>query len=359
MTIRNISIIASILCLCLLSCRDDEIAPGPGSSNTGPQPQDNSWLIVEDEVFDGGPGKDGIPSVDNPQFVTNSEIGYMDSEDLVLAIDIDGDLRGYTHPILDWHEIVNDRVGGKDLAITYCPLTGTGSAWNREIDGQVTTFGVSGLLYRNNLIPYDRATDSHWSQIRLDCVQGTLKTREAQTYPLVELPWRTWKKMFPDGKVLSESTGFNRSYGRYPYGNYRNNEQLLFPVGKDDDRLPRKQRVLSVIIGGQSRVYTFDSFAGGIKVITDKFNGKELVVVGSQPDNFMIAYEMDNNLGALVFEPTDLKEGGIVMKDNTGSEWDIFGKAQSGPNAGKRLKKVDVCIGYWFSFGAFYNPQIF
>jgi len=350
-------IFATTVCILLLGCRADDPTVSP--SPTGPNPQDNSWLITEDEVFDGGPGKDGIPSVDNPQFVSTGQIGYMNENDLVLAIEVNGELKGYTHPVLDWHEIVNDRVGDKDLAITYCPLTGTGSAWSREIDGKVTTFGVSGLLYRNNLIPYDRETDSRWSQMRLDCVQGTLKTREAETHPLVEMPWRTWKKLFPEGKVLSEATGFNRSYGLYPYGNYRSNDQLLFPVGKDDDRLPRKERVLSVIIGGQSRVYTFDSFKDGVTVHKDKFGGKEIVVVGSQPDNFIIAYEINSSFGDRSFEPVALEVGGIVMKDNLGNEWDIFGTAKSGPDAGDQLGPLDICIGYWFSFGAFYNPQIF
>ncbi len=348
----------AVVALFLTGCRDERIVPIPGGGTTTGG-GDQSWLIEENEVFDGGPGKDGIPSIDNPDFVATSQIEYMRESDLILAFHMAGETKGYSHPVLDWHEIVNDRIGGMDVAITYCPLTGTGSAWSRMVGGKTTTFGVSGLLYRNNLIPYDRESDSNWSQIRLQCVQGTLKSTKIETYPMVEMPWHTWKVMFPEDPVISTQTGFSRNYGRYPYGSYRTNDQLLFPVGHDDDRLPRKERVLSVIVDGESKVYTFDSFQDGVTVVRDQFAGKEIVVVGSKPDNFIIGYELTGSLRNSSFEPVAIAEGGIVMRDDQGSDWNIFGLAVNGPREGVQLGKLDVCIGYWFSFGAFYTPEIY
>ena len=318
-------LIVMFLSLLFIGCRDNTTMTIPGGGTTVTPGQDQNWLISESEVFDGGPGKDGIPSVDNPKFVDANQIDYMGEDDLVLGFTMSGEVKAYTHPVLDWHEIVNDRIGDRDVAITYCPLTGTGSAWDREVGGKTTTFGVSGLLYRNNIIPYDRESGSNWSQIRLECVQGPLKSTKVKTFPMVEMPWRTWKVMFPSESVLTTETGFNRNYSRYPYGGYRtNNQQLLFPVGDADDRLPNKERVLGVIVNSQVKVYTFDSFKKGVTIIKDNFQGKKMIIIGSEPDNFIMAYEEVAGTENLEFQPFDLAPGGIVMSDNQGSDWNIF-----------------------------------
>ncbi|MEM9937151.1 MAG: DUF3179 domain-containing protein, partial [Bacteroidota bacterium] len=229
----NISVKPIILLLAcfvwLPSCNDDT-NPGP-TSGQGGVPTNNSWLIPQELVFDGGPGKDGIPSIDNPAFISVNEVDFLDDNDLIIGFREGDVVRGYPHPILDWHEIVNDEVGNTKIALTYCPLTGTASGWNRVINGTETTFGVSGLLYNTNLIPYDRNTDSNWSQMRLDCVQGTLRGTAVDLLPVLETSWSTWKKLYPTAEVLSTNTGFSRNYSRYPYGDYRTNDNnLIFPV---------------------------------------------------------------------------------------------------------------------------------
>ena len=165
------------------------------------------WAIPSCEVFDGGPGKDGIPSVDEPQFSFTNTIDFLSGEDLVVGVYENGTYKAYPHPILDWHEIVNDNIGGRPLAITYCPLTGTAIGWERAIDGEVTTFGVSGLLYNTNLIPYDRKTDTNWSQIFLKGINGELNERSIETYPVIETSWETWQMLFPNASVMNTNTG--------------------------------------------------------------------------------------------------------------------------------------------------------
>ena len=144
---------------------------GPGN---GTIPGNSTWSIPSNQVFDGGPGKDGIPALVNPAMVSSVQANYLTDNDLVIGFKVGDDVRAYPHQILDWHEIINDVVGEQPLAITYCPLTGTGIGWNRVISGNTTTFGVSGLLFNTNLIPYDRSTDSNWSQMKLECVNGQL-----------------------------------------------------------------------------------------------------------------------------------------------------------------------------------------
>ena len=146
------------------------------------------WLVPSNEVRDGGPGQDGIPSIDTPNFSTVSQVGFLNPNDIVIAIETEGGVKAYPHPILDWHEIVNDDLaGGKSLALTYCPLTGTAIGWDGMVNGNKTTFGVSGLLYNSNLIPYDRVTDSNWSQMSHKCVNGPLIGTEIGTFHVVEM----------------------------------------------------------------------------------------------------------------------------------------------------------------------------
>jgi hypothetical protein len=348
----NLFFVAVCSGLLLLGCEEEPFSGGNGSSGSKNQ---ESWSIPSDEVFDGGPGKDGIPALDEPEFINAGEADYLSDGDLVLGFVVGDEARAYPHHILDWHEIVNDHLAGVNISVTYCPLTGTGIGWNREIDGKVTTFGVSGLLYNSNLIPYDRSTNSNWSQIRLDCVNGSLKGREVETFALVETSWLTWKKMYPATRVVSTNTGYNRSYGRYPYGGYRTeNDYLIFPVSHTDDRLPGKERVLGVLFPGATRIYTFEEFSDGVKVINDKPQGRNVVVVGSKDDNFMVSFLNDPGDGTILsFSPVE-DAYPIVMTDEEGNKWDVFGRAVDGPRTGAQLGTLSSFMGYWFSFATFY-----
>ena len=347
----------------LSACSEDsEVNPNPpvnqpGSGGNSPS-DPNEWLLPINQVFDGGPGKDGIPSVDAPRFSAVRDVDYLDDDDLVLGIKVGSEVRAYPHPILDWHEIVNDHVNGLNVAITYCPLTGTGIGWDRSFNGQVTTFGVSGLLYNNNLIPYDRATDSNWSQMLLKSVNGIRIREEIETHQLVEMSWPTWKRLFPNSKVMNLQTGFDRRYSVYPYGDYKtNNNFLLFPLTNDDSRLERKERGLGVIVNDQAKFYRFEDFDDASVVLEqDNFNGKDLVVVGSKEQNFLIAYESRLQDGTLLqFAPvTEGDDPSVVMEDMEGNRWNIFGELISGPRQLGQLKPVDSYIGYWFAWGAFY-----
>ncbi|HMQ49278.1 MAG TPA: DUF3179 domain-containing protein [Saprospiraceae bacterium] len=343
----------------LVACSDqsDEIQP---NTNTGGPPAVNDWLIPPAEVLDGGPGKDGIPSIDNPQFSDVSDITFLQDNDLVIGVKIGNDIRVYPHPVLDWHEIVNDKVADIPLAITYCPLTGTAIGWRREVAGAETNFGVSGLLYNANLMPYDRVTDSRWSQMLLKSVNGSQAGVEVETYPLLETTWSTWKRLYPQSQVLNLNTGFSRNYGSYPYGDYRTNDELLiFPVSNDDDRLPRKDRGLGVLVNDKAKFYPIDSFAQGpIEVIQETIQGVELVIIGSQTQNFIVAFERRLPDGTLLnLEGLDNAASDAVVKDQEGNEWNLFGEAVQGPRIGAKLFAPTSFIGYWFAWGTFYRQS--
>jgi len=345
----------------LASCSED---PPVGGGRQSPAANNsNSWLIPESEVLDGGPGKDGIPSIDNPKFVEVNNANFLSDDDLVIGYKFDTVVRAYPHLILDWHEIVNDRIGDHLFAITYCPLTGTAINWSRDIKGKIprtttvltTTFGSSGLLFNSNLMPYDRATNSTWSQMRLDCVNGFLVGTEAPFFSIVETTWKTWRELYPETEVMSLITGFIRNYGSYPFtspftsrGDYRIEEYLIFPVSNIDTRLPRKERVLGVVNGGQAKVYRFVNFSDGLKVIEDVVGDEKIAVIGSLPDNFLVAYKTEDQI-------LSIQDDAIV--DQLGNTYDIFGTVTAGPDSLQRLEPTISFIGYWFSWGSFY-PNI-
>ncbi len=349
---KALNLIGLLYILLFGSCTEDNTLDGNNNNQNG-----DDWLIPRNEVRDGGPGKDGIPALSEPELVSLDEITWLQDDDLVLAFADGEEIRAYPHPILDWHEIINDKTENHSVSVIYCPLTGTGIGWNRILNGNETTFGVSGLLYNSNIIPYDRATNSNWSQLLLKSVNGSLSGQEAETYNLVETSWETWKKMYPASKVVSKNTGYSRSYGSYPYGAYRENESLIFPVSNADNRLHAKERVLAIFKDEKARAFTFDALTENNNIILDNLSGKKIIVTGSQEDNLMVAFQTVTEDGTqLSFQVIENKLPEILT-DSEGNTWNVFGRAVSGPRKGERLKTVTRMMGYWFSFAAFY-PDI-
>ncbi len=318
----------------------------------------SEWTIPTTAVFDGGPGKDGIPSIDNPVFgdITNQDANIPE-DDLVVVVKAGDEVKAYAHNILDWHEIVNDAFNdGLNIALTYCPLTGTAIGWDREINGNVTTFGVSGLLYNSNLIPYDRATDSYWSQMLNESVSGELINQAIVRYPVSEMTFAAFKEEFPDGKVLTRNTGFDRAYGLYPYGNYLNTDNTLFPVDRRDNQIFAKERVLGVQTGDLTRVYQLSLFAN-TNYMTDTMDGQDLVIFGSQVQGYANAYLAKTlNNETLTFESMD-GPNGVVARDQFDNEWNLFGEVVSGPDVGETLPSAPAYIGFYFAWVAF-NDEV-
>lgn len=346
-----------LLLLCVLLWAGCEEEPPPGVSTP-----DADWLIDENLVHYGGVVKDGIPSIDDPKYVPANEGDYIREEELVVGFLTPEGPVAIPHKVMDWHEIVNTEMGEIPLSIIYCPLTGTATAWSRILQGVETSFGVSGLIHQNNIVPYDRESDSHWSQMRGQCVQGAFRGRSPDYFPLVETHWANWKALYPDTRVLSDDTGFIRNYDFYPYFDYRTNDiKISFPITHDDDRLPRKERVLGVSFGvpepkTKAKVYPLAVFGDSVRVIEDKVFTQKVVVAGSTTRNFAVCYLRTLNGEELSFQPVQ-DAGPIVMEDQHGSRYDLFGHCVSGPNQGESLKATYSYIGYYFAWADF-QPEV-
>lgn len=236
------------------------------------------YIVHPSKLLSGGPPKDGIPSIDKPKFVSAEEANkFLNDNELVLGISLNGDKRAYPFQILVWHEIVNDIVGNKPVAITYCPLCGTGIAYERTISNEPVEFGVSGLLYNSDLVMYDRKTDTLWDQINGRAIVGELTGIRLKQVPIDTVTYVDWKKLHPNTKVLSRETGFIRSYGITPYGDYDTSSSIYFPVENEDLRLHPKEVVFGIEIDGKYKAYTEEDLKKSGR-IEDNFNGVNLIV---------------------------------------------------------------------------------
>jgi len=340
----------------LLSCEENEVRDVSPSNSTS-----TSWLIPEDQVYDGAVGRDGIPSVDQPKFVAAAQADFIAPLERVIGIAIGSKVKAYPHSVLDYHEIVNDEIDSKPIAIIYCPLTGTGTAWSRMVDGNTTTFGVSGLVHKNNIIPYDRYTESYWSQMKAQGIKGDQSGTEPAQFPVVETTWREWKHMYPETRIMTLETGFSRTYGLYPYFDYRyNHNKVNFPIEREDARLPRKELVLGLTYGANAaKAYPLAEFGDSVTVIQENLQNMQYVIAGSLSRSFAVCYQAQIGGQALTLRAVQ-QRGAIIMEDSSGSQWDIMGRAVSGPMKGAQLPRTNSFIGFWFAWADFYpNTAIY
>ena len=229
--------------------------------------------IPLNEILDGGPPKDGIPALFDPEFIPAREAAYLEPHDRILGLEINGEAKAYPIKILNWHEVANDQVGGQSVLISYCPLGGTGMAYDAVIDGKSFLFGVSGKLYNSNVLFYDKETESLWSQIKMEAVTVPMMGRKLELLPLEHTAWADWKRKHPQTRVLSQRTGYKRDYARDPYGDYEQNNRIFFPVAHEDSRLFRKAWVVGVIINGQAKAYPLESLP---PVMSDGIAGQKI-----------------------------------------------------------------------------------
>jgi len=243
----------------------------------------SSALVPIAEIKHGGPGRDGIPAISSPKFISAAQATFLAEDDRVLGINLNGTQKAYPIDILNYHEIVNDRFGKTAVLVSYCPLCGTGMAFlaarSNKRNGGNFTFGVSGLLYNSDVLLYDRQTESLWSQIRKQAISGALKGQRLQQIPLEHTRWSDWRARYPKTRVLSQDTGHRRDYGRSPYAGYAESPQIMFEVAATDGRFHAKEWVVGVEINGVFKAYPFSQLAKGRNELRDTIGGKTIRLV--------------------------------------------------------------------------------
>ena len=329
-------------------------------------------IVDVDELAMGAP-RDAIPAIFNPLYLTMEEASDVYEPQIPLVqVRLGDDARGYPLGILIWHEIVNDTINGQPVAVTFCPLCNTAIAYGRQLGERTLDFAVSGLLRNSDLVMYDRNTETLWQQSTGRAIIGNLVGARLEWVPATIVSFGQFREAFPDGLVMSEDTGWFREYGQNPYLNYDSPaHQPFLYYGHLDDRLPPKIRVVSIETpGGETYAYPRD-LVQELRVFYDTYDGTTRAVIFWTPgtvsalDRGMIAdsedigatavfdRELDGRL--LSFEPNPEDESGQTFIDlETGSVWDIFGRAVSGELAGSELRPVIASEHFWFAWWAFH-----
>jgi hypothetical protein len=341
-----------------------------------------------------------------PAFVTLDEAAqWIDAREPVIAVEVRGEARAYPLQILTWHEIANDTLGGVPIAVTFCPLCNSAIAFDRRIPltdealatalandptvevgalddgfradfafqygdaptfvgGLEVTFGVSGFLYNSNLLMFDSQTFTLWSQILGEGNIGTLTGTRLLNYPAQIVAFESFRENFPDALVLSRETGFARDYGANPYPGYDDvdNPPFLFN-GVTDGRLPPKARVVSVELRGDSAAYPFEILEQA-RVVDDRVGDEPLTVFWQEGTSSALAEGQiagSRDVGAVGVFSRNLGDrelsfswnGDAFVDDQTGSLWDLSGRAVTGELAGSALRPLVHDNTLWFAWAAF------
>lgn len=323
-------------------------------------------LIPLEEIMAGGPPPDGIPPIDKPVFVSPAAAdAWLRPAEPVLGFRIGSDARAYPLQILIWHEIVNDVVGGQPVVVTFCPLCNAGLVFDRLVNGTRLDFGTSGKLWKSDLLMYDRETHSLWSQMEGRAVVGARAGIRLRLLPANTLAYADFKQAYPGGRVLSRETGARRAYGRNPYEGYDRAESHPFLFrGEIDPRRPPKERVVGITLAGTARAYPWPLLARR-GVAHDDWGGEKLVIFyrpgalsaldqsqidGSRSVGATAVYSRVVDGRALTFEP-----GPTGFRDaETGSVWNLLGRAVSGPLAQRELRPLPHVDAFWFAWAAFH-----
>jgi hypothetical protein len=267
-------------------------------------------VVPPGEIRDGGPAKDAIPAVREPQFVKAEHATFLEPNDKVIGVVVGGRSRAYPIKILNWHEVVDDSIAGTSLAVTFCPLVQGAAVYRREAGGKTLIFAVSGKLYQSNLVLYDEGTQSLWSQLEGQALAGPMAGQKLTAVPSTIMTWQAWQKKHPSTDVLSINTGYTRDYGIDPYWGYEHGDQVVSPVAHLDERLSAHELVLGLSAGGQDEAFPLSKLSEAAMPLRVQLGGADLT----------IAYDADSG-------------------------------AATASMSGER---VPVYNGYWFAWAAFH-----
>ena len=313
-------------------------------------------------LADGGVGRDGIPALTDPMFFTTElqdETSYLSDGSRVIGVQVDGEWLAIPHNLMYRHEIVNLNRGSQQLAVTYCPLTGSALTFDRASVGGAE-FGVSGLLFQSNLIMYDRNTDdSFWPQMFGDAACGSRQGQSLVRHPVMEMTWGGWQSLFPESMVVGVDLTDVDAYRVSPYGTaYEspgNGDFLGFPIPRDDMRRLPKERVLGFPAKGGQSPLAFPFLAmeeqGSVWVGEFQYGGEPAAVFWDQ-----------NRLAAVAVRPvaggrnlTFRVEADAIVDNETGSQWSAVGQALAGPLEGEQLAMIpEAYVAFWTPWAAFH-----
>ncbi|MEX0611151.1 MAG: DUF3179 domain-containing protein [Pirellulales bacterium] len=255
-------------------------------------------LLPRDRVLSGGVPKDGIPALTNPPLVPAAQAEYLQPGDRVIGVVIQGEAQAYPVMVLTRHEVVNERIGGMPVAVTYCPLCDSVALFDRRTELGEREFGVSGLLYNSNVLIYDRGGKSEglWSQLLAGGVSGPGSGTPLKPLPVELTTWADWTERYPETKTLAASDAEGRAFRNNPYRRYFASPDLMFPVQPIDKRLPLKERVLGVWTASAARAYPLSALAKLREPLAQEIDGRKFTLVYNQKAQSVRVTDADEGL---------------------------------------------------------------
>jgi len=311
-----------------------------------PQPRADIRL---DEVRWGGVRQDGIPPLRQPKMISASDASYLDDDDVVFALEYNGDARAYPKRILAWHEMFIDDIGGEEYAGVYCTLCGAVILYKTTFDGVRHALGTSGFLYRSNKLMYDKATQSLWSTTLGEPVVGALagKGIRLERSFVVTTTWGEWKTRHPQTKVLSLDTGYKRDYGEgVAYSDYFSTDALMFDVPETDDRLPNKAEILALQFPSisEKRLAVHADFLIENPLFNHDVGGQKIVIL------------TDNSGANRVYDAGSAEfvsyDGGTRVIDKAGKLWHLHEDALVSEDDTKTATRLPAHRAFWFGWQA-------
>ena len=308
-----------------------------------------------DEVIWGGVKQDGIPPLRDPTMVDANDALYLNENDVVFGIEINGDSRAYPKRILAWHEMFTDTVGGIRVAGVYCTLCGTVILYETQSEGMEHQLGTSGFLYRSNKLMYDAASQSLWSTLEGEPVIGPLvgKGIRLNYRSVVITTWGEWKSRHTDTKVLSIGTGFIRDYGEgVAYKDYFSTDELMFQVPKTDNRLKNKDEILAIRLPEitNKTLAISSKFLKKNPVYTNVMAGVQFTVFTDRSGGHRVY-----DTRGLNFREYDKKATAV---DQRGERWTLE-ENKLISDSGIKLERIPTYNAFWFGFiAAFPNAQL-
>lgn len=317
-------------------------------------PREVATRVRLEEIVWGGVLVDGIPALEQPATIPASAADWMTDDELVAGVSLGGVHRAYPLRIIDWHEMVNDTVGGVSVSLAYCTLCGAAVLYDTTVGDTVHTFGSSGLLMRSNKLMFDRQTDSLWNQLTGEPVTGVLAHSGVvlERLPVVVTEWSQWRGDHPDTEVLSLETGHVRDYSPgVPYGDYFASDQLMFPVWQRRGQLPDKSRVFAAVLDGVPvawPVALFEDDPGRVR--NDRIGERDVVLVAGDGRSPAIRLYDGTDEAFLAVDGDDLLQA-------DGTRWGVTEEALVGPD-GRSLPRLGGHLAYWFGWIAYYPQTI-
>lgn len=308
-----------------------------------------SKTIRLDEIIWSGIPRDGIPPITQPKYLENPAADAIPEEEPVIGLEVNGKARAYPRRLLEYHEIVQDILGGESIVGTHCNFSGVAAFYEATVNNIAYEFGTSGFLYRSNKLLYDKSTKSLWQSLSGLPVVGPMVGGNAglKPLPVVITTWKAWRDLHPDTDVLSPDTGFQMDYSQpSQFSEYSETDQLLYGVPHEDSRLKNKAEVLAIrAMDAKAKQLALSRELLLANPAYHGESGGQSYVVLTGPDGASRVYES----GETKFESFD----GRTATDASKASWKLTETALIGSD-GQKLRRYPAHRAYWFAWHAAY-----